>query len=108
MLWSAAFVAGSGTSANPTKEISLTHKLFVSNLAESVMEGALRELFSEEGRRVTEVSVITDRATGRSRGFGFVELVTPAEAQAAQLALDGRELDGRAISVREAQPRPRP
>jgi cold-inducible RNA-binding protein len=86
----------------------LSHKLFVTNLAESVMEGALRELFSEEGRRVTEVSVITDRATGRSRGFGFVELVTPAEAMAARQALDGRELDGRAISVREAQPRPRP
>jgi RNA recognition motif-containing protein len=86
----------------------LTHKLFVTNLADSVMEGELREIFSEEGRRVTEVSVITDRATGRSRGFGFVELVTPAEAAAAVQSLDGRQLGGRAITVRTAQPRPRP
>ncbi len=79
-----------------------TSKLFVSNLADTVSEAALREIFSEEGRRVTEVSVVTERATGKPRGFGFVELVTADEAEAARQSLDGRELEGRPISVREA------
>jgi RNA recognition motif-containing protein len=79
-----------------------TSKLFVSNLADTVSESALREIFSEQGRRVTEVSVVTERGTGKPRGFGFVELVTTAEAEAARDSLDGRELEGRPISVREA------
>ena len=80
-----------------------TSKLFVSNLADTVSEAALREIFSEEGRRVTEVSVVTERGTGKPRGFGFVELVTAAEAESARLSLDGRELEGRPITVREAR-----
>jgi RNA recognition motif-containing protein len=79
-----------------------TCKLFVSNLADTVSEAALRELFSEEGRRVTEVSVVTERATGKPRGFGFVELVTAAEAESARQSLDGRQLEGRPITVRQA------
>jgi cold-inducible RNA-binding protein len=80
-----------------------TSKLFVSNLADTVSEAALRELFSEDGRRVMEVSVVIERGTGKPRGFGFVELVTAAEAEAARQSLDGRELEGRPIVVREAR-----
>jgi cold-inducible RNA-binding protein len=83
----------------------MTYKLFITNLADTVMEGELRALFAEDGRRVTEVSVVLDRATGRSRGFGFVELLSTAEAAAAIAALDGREVSGQAIVVREARPR---
>jgi cold-inducible RNA-binding protein len=80
-------------------------KLFVSNLAATVTEETLRDLFGEKGRRVTDCTVITERATGISRGFGFVQLNTTAEAVDAVSTLDGREVDGRIMAVREAHQR---
>ena len=77
-------------------------KLFVSNLASTVTEETLRDLFGEKGRRVGEVTVITERTTGISRGFGFVQLNTTAEAMDAVSTLHGREVDGRIMAVREA------
>jgi RNA recognition motif-containing protein len=82
-----------------------TSKLFVSNLAATVTEETLRELFGEKGRPVGEVTVITERATGISRGFGFVQLNTTADAIDAVSSLDGREVDGRIMAVREAHKR---
>jgi RNA recognition motif-containing protein len=80
-------------------------RLYVGNLPFDVDESQLRPLFEEGGREVTEVKVITDRDTGRARGFAFVEMGSQADAQAAISALNGRELGGRALTVNEAQER---
>lgn len=77
-------------------------KLFVS-LAYSVTEDELRDLFSEAGN-VVSARVIMDRETNRSKGFGFVEMGSEAEAKAAIDKLNGRELNGRTVSVSEARP----
>jgi cold-inducible RNA-binding protein len=79
-------------------------KLFVGNLAFSSTENDLEDLFSEYGT-VTEVGLVTDRATGRSRGFAFVTMGNDTEAQAAITALDGKEFGGRNIAVNEARPK---
>jgi len=79
-------------------------RLFVGNLPFSMGEAELEATFSEHGTVVSTV-VIRDRESGRSRGFGFVEMETEEQAGAAQGALDGREFDGRALRVNEAQPR---
>ncbi len=77
-------------------------KLYVGNLAFEVTDKDLEELFAQAG--VCEsVAVITDRATGQSRGFGFVEMGSNADAQKAIQELDGRELKGRALKVNEAR-----
>ena len=68
-------------------------------------EQALREMFAAHGQ-VQEVSMITDRDTGRPKGFAFVEMPSSEEAQAAITALNGKEFDGRVITVNEARPRP--
>jgi len=81
-------------------------KLYVGNLSFGTSEDMLRTLFEGEGRQVKEVSIVTDRATGQSRGFGFVEMNSAEEAQAAIASLDGRDLDGRTLKVSEARPRP--
>jgi len=78
--------------------------IFVGNLPFSATEGDLKSLFSEYGT-VDSAAVITDRETGRSRGFGFVELAADARAQDAIRDLDGSELQGRNIKVNEAKPR---
>lgn len=78
-------------------------KLYVGNLSYSTTEESLREAFGGDGRQVVSVSIITDRETGRPRGFAFVQLATDAEAQAALAAMDGQELDGRTLRVSEAQ-----
>ena len=78
--------------------------IFVGNLPFSTTEGDLRQLFAEYGT-VESAAVITDRDTGRSRGFGFVELAPDARAADALRDLDGTELNGRAIKVNEAKPR---
>jgi RNA recognition motif-containing protein len=84
------------------------NKLYVGNLSYGVTNADLEQLFSQHGT-VESASVIEDRATGRSKGFGFVEMSSSSEAQAATQALDGREMDGRSIKVNEAKPRaPRP
>src|SRR5262249_61839348 len=79
-------------------------KIFVGNLSFDTTSADLESLFSEVGH-CESASVITDRATGRSRGFGFVEMSSAAEAQQAIAALNGRELQGRAINVSEARER---
>lgn len=79
-------------------------KLYVGNLAYETSETQLRELFEEAGT-VESVDIITDRDTGRSRGFGFVEMSSDAEAQEAIKQLNGQTLSGRDISVDEARPR---
>ena len=79
-------------------------KLYVGNLSFSTTEEALQNEFSAHGQ-VEEVAVITDRDTGRPRGFAFVTMSNDAEAQAAIESLNGTELDGRAITVNEAKPK---
>lgn len=78
-------------------------KLFVGNIPFSASENDLQNLFSEAGP-VGSVKIITDRDTGRSRGFGFVEMETDDGASAAVSSLDGADVQGRAISVSEARP----
>lgn len=80
------------------------NKLFVGGLAWATDDHSLQNFFSNHGT-VTEAKVITDRETGRSRGFGFVTFADNESAAAAIAALDGSELDGRTIRVNEAQAR---
>jgi RNA recognition motif-containing protein len=81
----------------------MNKKLYVGNLSYDTTEAGLREFFEEVGT-VTSVNVITDRETGRPRGFAFVEMESTEGAQAAIEELDNRELDGRTITVAEARP----
>ncbi len=81
-------------------------KLFVAGLPDSISEDVLKQLFEATGGKVVSVSLPKDRTTGRPRGFGFVTLATPAEAQAARDALDGSMQAGRSISVRPFQAEP--
>ena len=78
--------------------------IFTGNLSYDLTESALRELFEEFGE-VTSAKIITDRDTGRSKGFGFVEMSNDAEAQSAISGLNSTELQGRALKVNEARPR---
>ncbi len=78
-------------------------KLYVGNLTYSVVEEKLQELFSQHGS-VVSVRVITDKFTGRSKGFGFVEMGSDEEAEKATAALNGIEFEGRTIVVSEARP----
>src|SRR4051812_40097723 len=79
-------------------------KVYVGNLPYSATDADLRDLFSAYGT-VESASVISDRDSGRSKGFGFVELGTKEEAQAAIDALNGKDHEGRALVVNEARPR---
>ncbi|MBI1190285.1 MAG: RNA-binding protein [Tepidisphaera sp.] len=79
-------------------------KLYVGNLPFSTDDTQLRELFSAKGA-VASASVVMDRETGRSRGFGFVEMSNDAEADAAVTALNGQSFGGRALVVNEARPK---
>src|ERR1700758_1139886 len=81
-------------------------KLFVAGLPDSISEDVLKQLFEATGGKVIGVSLPKDRMTGRARGFGFVTLATPQEAQAARDALDGSIQAGRSISVRPFQAEP--
>ena len=80
------------------------NKLYVGNLAYSVRDDSLLQAFSQFGT-VTSAKVMMDRETGRSKGFGFVEMGTDAEAQAAINGMNGQPVDGRAVVVNEARPR---
>lgn len=84
----------------------MSKKLFVGGLSWGTEESRLQEIFSQHGN-VSEVKIVFDRDTGRSKGFGFVTFDDPGAASAAIKALDGSELDGRRIKVNEAQERPR-
>ena len=79
-------------------------KLYVGNLSYGATESSIRSLFESYGA-VESVNLITDRDTGRSKGFGFVEMTNDAEAQRAIGALNGKEVDGRALTVNEARPK---
>jgi RNA recognition motif-containing protein len=79
-------------------------KIFVGNLSFGATEQSVRSLFEAHGT-VESVSIITDRDTGQPRGFGFVEMPNNSEADAAIAAINGRELDGRALNVNEARPK---
>jgi RNA recognition motif-containing protein len=82
----------------------MTRKLYVGNLPYSVHEDQLRELFAQAGD-VDTVNIITDRDTGRSKGFGFVEMATDEAAQEAIKRFNGYQMDNRALTVNEARPR---
>ncbi|TET38034.1 MAG: RNA-binding protein [Planctomycetota bacterium] len=79
-------------------------KLYVGNLSYETTEDGLRTMFEEHGE-VLSVAVITDRETGRSKGFAFIEMADDSAAQAAQEAIDGKEVEGRNLKVNEARPR---
>jgi cold-inducible RNA-binding protein len=84
-------------------------RLFVGNLSYRVTEPELKQVFEEGGRNVVEVKIVTDRDTGRSRGFAFVEMGSDAEATGAIESLSGKEIGGRPINISEARARtPRP
>ena len=89
---------------NGEKEKKVSKKLYVGNLSYKVTEDDLKDLFGEFGS-VTEVNVITDRETGRPRGFAFVEMDSDDEATKAINSLNGKELQDREIVVNEARPR---
>lgn len=82
----------------------MASKLFVGSLAWATNDDSLRDFFAGVGT-VVSASVIMDRETGRSKGFGFVEMSSDDEAKAAVEQLNGKDLDGRAIVVNEARPR---
>lgn len=84
----------------------MSTNLYVGNLTFSTTTADLEALFAEHGE-VKKAQVITDRDTGRSRGFGFVEMATPDSAKSATEALNGHTLDGRDLTVNEAKDRSR-
>jgi cold-inducible RNA-binding protein len=79
-------------------------KLFVGNLSFNTTEGDILELFKQAGN-VTSCELVMDKFTGKSRGFAFVTMGTQEEANAAQSQFNGKEIDGRALTVNEAKPR---
>ena len=81
-------------------------EIYVGNLAYATTDDGLKAAFAQYGE-VTAVRVVTDRMTGRSKGFGFVTMPDATQAQAAIDALNGHELDGRTVRVNESQPKPR-
>ena len=81
----------------------MVKKVYVGNMSYDTSESKLQELFAAHGE-VTSVSVVTDRHTGRPRGFAFVEMATDEAAQAAIAALNGQEIDGRQLKVNVANP----
>lgn len=82
----------------------MSKKLYVGNLSYSISSRDLEQLFAAHGA-VSSANVITDRETGRSKGFGFVEMSNDQEAQAAITALNGKDVEGRSLTVNEARPR---
>ncbi len=81
------------------------NRLYVGNLPFSADETTVRELFAQNDREVVEVKIITDRDTGRPRGFGFVEMANEADAESAINELNGFSMDGRALTVNIARER---
>ena len=82
----------------------MNNKLFVGGISFNTTENDLQDAFAAHGT-VTEVNVITDRMTGKSKGFGFVTMSTPEEAQKAIEGLNGKVMDGRSLAVNIAKPR---
>ena len=84
---------------------SFLMNIYVGNLSYTLSEEVLRDAFTEHGE-VTSAKILQDRDTGRSRGFGFVEMPNQSEGEAAISQLNGQDLDGRALRANEARPRP--
>ena len=82
------------------------NRLYVGNLSFNITEDSLRTALEETGGSVKDIHIVTDRETGRPRGFAFAEMADDTQAHAAIQALDGKELDGRNLTVNEAKPRP--
>jgi RNA recognition motif-containing protein len=82
----------------------MANKLYVGGISYSTTQQSLQDAFSKAGN-VTSASIIMDKMTGRSKGFGFVEMATDEEAQAAINMFNGQDLDGRKLTVNEARPR---
>ena len=80
-------------------------RLYVGNLSFDTNTDTLRSAFEADGRTVKDIHIMTDRDTGQPRGFGFVEMASSQDAQAAIDALNGRDLDGRTLNVNEAKER---
>lgn len=80
-------------------------RLYVGNLSFDSTEESLTAAFSQDSRQVSSVTIMTDRETGQSRGFGFVEMGSEGDAQAAIQAMNGQEVDGRTLRVNEAEER---
>jgi len=80
-------------------------RLYIGNLSWDTTEDTLTAALTEDGRGVKEVHIVTDRETGRPRGFAFAEMANEADAQAAIEALNGKDLDGRELNVNEAKER---
>jgi RNA recognition motif-containing protein len=91
--------------ASSFPEALMGKKLYVGNLPYSVGDSDLQRLFEAHGS-VVSAQVIIDRDTGRSKGFGFVEMGNDSEAQAAIADMNGKEVDGRSLTVNEARPKP--
>jgi RNA recognition motif-containing protein len=85
------------------KELAMAQKLFIGGLAFSTSTERLREVFAAAGQ-VESAAVVTDRETGRSRGFGFVEMSTAEEADQAIAQFNGKDVDGRQLRVEKASP----
>lgn len=80
-------------------------KLYVGNLSFETTQDTLRSLFESDGRKVEDVAIVMDRDTGRPRGFAFVQMGSPEDSQSAIQALNGREVEGRTLTVSEAKPK---
>ena len=80
-------------------------RLFVGNLPYQCDEAQLRALFEQDGRQVEDIKIVTDRETGRPRGFAFIELATDTQAEQAAAALNGKPFGGRDLTVSEARER---
>jgi RNA recognition motif-containing protein len=93
-----------GTGDGQARSEAMGRKLYVGNLAYGVKDSDLQDLFAAHGT-VDTAQVIMDRDTGRSKGFGFVEMSSDQEARAAISALNGKEVDGRNLTVNEARPK---
>jgi RNA recognition motif-containing protein len=101
-----ARVLTSAVTRGPWREIErMSTRLYVGNLSYNTTKETLRDAFAQSGREVTDAHVVTDRETGRSRGFGFVTLATPEQAQAAMHEMNGALVDGRPLRVNEAEER---
>ncbi len=95
---------GRSTGPQSSSEV-MSNRLYVGNLSWSSTNDTLRDAFAQCGD-VTDVHIVSDRETGRSRGFGFVTMATDAEAQRAIETMNGASLDGRPLRVNEAEARP--
>jgi cold-inducible RNA-binding protein len=90
-------------SLTKSQEFIVKKKLYVGNLPFDTQEDLLRNMFGADGRKVQSVQIISDRMTGRSKGFGFVEFESEQDAETALQAFNGKEFNGRALVVNEAR-----